>query len=107
MKAVDRPVRRCSFCGKKQGEVRLVAGPSDVYICHLCVALCSEILEHEGPGEPGAPRIRTEITSSPATPAAGARAVSRQPDAHPPLYEACRTRPTSRVRSARSSPYGG
>jgi len=40
---------RCSFCGKKQGEVRLIAGPSDVYICNLCVALCSEILAHDGP----------------------------------------------------------
>jgi len=55
---VDRSVRRCSFCGKPQGEVRLVAGPSDVYICHLCVALCNEILAHEvradlpGPPEP-------------------------------------------------------
>jgi len=27
--------------------VRLVAGPSDVYICNLCVALCNEILAHE------------------------------------------------------------
>ncbi|TMD22372.1 MAG: hypothetical protein E6I99_10265 [Chloroflexi bacterium] len=67
MQTVDRPVRRCSFCGKKQGEVRLVAGPSEVYICHLCVALCTEILAHEGrpepPGAPG-PLIRTEVTSS-------------------------------------------
>jgi ATP-dependent protease Clp ATPase subunit len=44
---VDRPARRCSFCGKKQGEVRLVAGPSEVYICHLCIALCNEILAHD------------------------------------------------------------
>ena len=48
---MDRPARRCSFCGKKQGEVRLVAGPSDVYICHLCVALCNEILAREAPAE--------------------------------------------------------
>jgi ATP-dependent protease Clp ATPase subunit len=48
---VDRPVARCSFCGKKQGEVRLVAGPSEVYICHLCIALCNEILAHDGRGE--------------------------------------------------------
>jgi len=71
---VDRPVRRCSFCGKKQGDVRLVAGPSDVYICHLCVALCNEILAQEAaadrppdaPGEsPGlTPLVRTEVTSS-------------------------------------------
>ena len=73
---MDRPVRRCSFCGKKQGEVRLVAGPSDVYICHLCVALCNEILAQDGLPErlgpskshsqpPGRePLIRTEVTSS-------------------------------------------
>jgi ClpX C4-type zinc finger protein len=79
MQAVDRPVRRCSFCGKKQGEVRLVAGPSEVYICHLCVAHCAEILAHEGRPDPpeateapkqggqptdGGQLVRTEITSS-------------------------------------------
>ena len=66
-------MRRCSFCGKPQGEVRLVAGPSDVYICHLCVALCTEILAHdvqpERPGPPAPPDrrsglIKTEIISS-------------------------------------------
>jgi ATP-dependent Clp protease ATP-binding subunit ClpX len=64
-------VRRCSFCGKKQGDVRLVAGPSDVYICHLCVALCSEILAQEpaAPDPPGqgpgrGPLVPTEVTSS-------------------------------------------
>ena len=67
-------MRRCSFCGKKQGEVRLVAGPSDVYICHLCVALCNEILAQETtadrppdrPGEPQdrGPLVRTEVISS-------------------------------------------
>jgi ATP-dependent protease Clp ATPase subunit len=65
---VDRPVRRCSFCGKKQGEVRLVAGPSDVYICHLCVALCNEILAQEAPtARPGSergPLIRTEVITT-------------------------------------------
>ena len=67
-------MRRCSFCGKKQGDVRLVAGPSDVYICHLCVALCNEILAQEAPADrpadapgqsPGlTPLVRTEVTSS-------------------------------------------
>ena len=69
-------MRRCSFCGKPQGEVRLVAGPADVYICHLCVALCNEVLAHDLPGDrtsplegPGGtegrtPLVRTEITSS-------------------------------------------
>jgi ATP-dependent protease Clp ATPase subunit len=75
---VDRAVRRCSFCSKAQGEVRLVAGPSDVYICNLCVALCNEILAQDTPPDlpqrtqapepPGqrsgrGPLIVTEITS--------------------------------------------
>lgn len=39
----------CSFCGKKQDEVRkLIAGPS-VYICNECIELCSEILAEETP----------------------------------------------------------
>jgi ATP-dependent protease Clp ATPase subunit len=68
---VDRAVRRCSFCGKAQGEVRLVAGPKDVYICNLCVALCNEILAQDAPPEqpqpPGqrsgrGPSIATEVT---------------------------------------------
>jgi ATP-dependent Clp protease ATP-binding subunit ClpX len=71
---VDRAVRRCSFCGKAQGEVRLVAGPKDVYICNLCVALCNEILAQDAPPEPPQPPgkpgqwsgrlIKTEVSSS-------------------------------------------
>ena len=70
---MDRPVRRCSFCGKKQGEVRLIAGPSDVYICNLCVALCNEVLAQDAPPEQPQPpgpsgqwsgRVtQTEVTS--------------------------------------------
>ena len=53
-----------------------MAGPSDVYICPLCVALCNEILAHDVPadrpspleGQSGTegrtPLVRTEITSS-------------------------------------------
>jgi ATP-dependent Clp protease ATP-binding subunit ClpX len=37
----------CSFCGKKQAQVRrLIAGPS-VYICDECVDLCNEIISEE------------------------------------------------------------
>ena len=37
----------CSFCGKKQEQVKkLIAGP-DVYICNECVDLCSDIIEDE------------------------------------------------------------
>lgn len=36
---------KCSFCHKKQDEVnRLIAGPSQVYICDECVMLCQEII---------------------------------------------------------------
>lgn len=35
----------CSFCGKKNTEVRrLIAGPS-VFICDECVAECSRLLD--------------------------------------------------------------
>lgn len=37
----------CSFCGKKQDEVKkLIAGPM-VYICDECVGLCNEIIAEE------------------------------------------------------------
>ncbi len=38
---------KCSFCGKKQEQVKkLVAGPG-VYICDECIELCNEIIEEE------------------------------------------------------------
>lgn len=38
---------RCSFCGKRETEVaKLVAGPG-VYICDVCVALASRIMESD------------------------------------------------------------
>lgn len=41
------PMLYCSFCGKRQDEVKkLIAGPS-VYICDECVELCNDILEEE------------------------------------------------------------
>ena len=37
----------CSFCGKRQDQVRImIAGPG-VHICDECVALCEEIMENE------------------------------------------------------------
>lgn len=34
----------CSFCGKKQSQVKkIIAGPS-VYICNECIELCSELM---------------------------------------------------------------
>jgi hypothetical protein len=46
--------RQCSFCGKRENEVRkLIAGPG-VFICDQCVALANEIVHNEGP--PPAPQ---------------------------------------------------
>jgi len=40
-------VPSCSFCGKRQDEVKkLIAGPM-VYICDECVELCGEMIEGE------------------------------------------------------------
>jgi hypothetical protein len=40
---------RCSFCGKRQDQVRkLVAGPSpSVYICERCIRLRNEIVDED------------------------------------------------------------
>ena len=41
----DQPIR-CSFCGKREGAVRLIAGPG-VNICSDCVQACSDLLMDE------------------------------------------------------------
>ena len=41
----------CSFCGKKQSQVKkLIAGPN-IYICNECVDLCNDILAEEEKSE--------------------------------------------------------
>ncbi|TMF57913.1 MAG: hypothetical protein E6I22_03075 [Chloroflexi bacterium] len=43
---------RCSFCGKRQEQVRrLVAGPG-VYICDQCIALSNQIMNEAPPDTP-------------------------------------------------------
>ena len=38
----------CSFCGKSESQVdRLIMGPSGVYICNECVAVCDKMLARE------------------------------------------------------------
>lgn len=41
----EQPIR-CSFCGKRDGQVQMIAGPG-VYICGECVAACSELLREQ------------------------------------------------------------
>jgi ATP-dependent protease Clp ATPase subunit len=46
--AMARQIKQqCSFCGKRQDQVRkLIAGPG-VFICDQCVALCNETLQDD------------------------------------------------------------
>lgn len=47
MSKIDDKQVRCSFCGKKEGQVkRLIAGPG-VFICDECVDLCCDILHDD------------------------------------------------------------
>lgn len=45
---IDKPsLLRCSFCGKKQDQIKkLIAGPS-VFICDECVELCHTIVQND------------------------------------------------------------
>lgn len=45
-KSADKEELFCSFCGKSNKEVKkLVEGPSNVFICDECVALCSQMIK--------------------------------------------------------------
>lgn len=44
---------RCSFCNKRQEQVKkLIAGPAGVYICDECVEICADIIEEEYEEDP-------------------------------------------------------
>ena len=43
MSRTDEQQICCSFCGKRESQARLIAGP-DVYICSDCVQTCCELL---------------------------------------------------------------
>ena len=57
---------KCSFCGKKQGQVqRIIAGPG-VYICNECVDLCNDILDEDmSYEEPAGGELLPEVIPSP------------------------------------------
>ena len=42
---------KCSFCGKTQDKVLLVAGPNGIYICNECVDLCLYMIDAEKAAE--------------------------------------------------------
>ena len=60
----QQPIIRCSFCGKREGQVQMIAGPG-VYICSDCVQTCSELLfdqpDHPGFDNPGLENLPTPM----------------------------------------------
>ncbi len=53
MAGKNSDVIRCSFCNKRQEQVKkLIAGPAGVYICDECVEICSDIIEEEYEEDP-------------------------------------------------------
>ena len=42
---IEPNVLRCTFCNKSQHDVKkLIAGPTDVFICGKCVEICNDIV---------------------------------------------------------------
>lgn len=37
----------CSFCGKREGQVRKLIAGHNVYICDECIELCNEMLTED------------------------------------------------------------
>ena len=51
---------KCSFCGKKQEQVRkLIAGPEGVYICDECIDICADMIAEEFDEDFGEPKIES------------------------------------------------
>ncbi len=46
MAKTDEKSLSCSFCGKRDTQVKLIAGPG-VYICHECVQACCDLLQDD------------------------------------------------------------
>ena len=46
MSHTDEQLLCCSFCGKREDEARLIAGPG-VYICSDCVQTCCDLLRDD------------------------------------------------------------
>ena len=71
-------VAKCSFCGKSQDRVRLIAGPKDIYVCNECVDLCNQMLSNQPEARPESRQTATRtilIVTGP--PGAGKTTVAR------------------------------
>ena len=47
MAKIDERSIRCSFCGKRQDQVKRILSGPNVYICDECVDLCSSLLHED------------------------------------------------------------
>ena len=55
----------CSFCKKPQTQVnRLIAGPDQVFICDICVNLCSDMLSNTNTKNKNLKKYSDETKSS-------------------------------------------
>ncbi len=52
---------KCTFCDKPQGEVELIQGPPNVYICNECVEVCANVFAEEMPGR-RRPKAPSEVS---------------------------------------------
>jgi ATP-dependent Clp protease ATP-binding subunit ClpX len=55
----------CSFCGKKQDEVRKLIAGSSAFICDECVEVCDEILAEMGEKKISEPKLLAEKLPTP------------------------------------------
>lgn len=62
MEDASKEVLECSFCHKKQWEVRKLIAGSHVYICDECVNLCYEILDQESNAAHEEPKTQLLLT---------------------------------------------
>ncbi len=58
-KTEEKPIC-CSFCGKRESQARLIAGPG-VYICSECVQTCQELLQDDSRTEEAPERLPTPM----------------------------------------------
>ena len=57
--------QHCSFCGKKESEVRrLIAGPAAIAICDTCIPLCSDLLDDDAE-QGAADTLQADASSDP------------------------------------------
>ena len=60
MSNTDEQLLCCSFCGRREDQVRLIAGPG-VYICSDCVQTCCDLLKDDGFNEEAPDHLPTPM----------------------------------------------